>query len=505
MSTFKRFISGSAASWSRIGITLFSQLALVPLFLSHWTVEEYGCWLATQSFIGFATLLSLGHQTFLGYEFLKIGEKDLPRFRTILYSSFPFAILIAGVELLAVITFIYFGGAQWLLDSHGELTPDLVRQTELVLVIQSVVWVFVSSVGGVVGRAVSPMGYFARGAWWLVASTLVTLLASALAVACGADVLVAGAAQSAATVVINVPLQWDLWRLLRRHGVTKIKMDRRLGISNVFRSLALAAKMLLDVARQQGTRIILSPLVGVKDMAAFSTMRTASNVALQGLSTVTSPMMPELMRFFRQQDQARATSTFCFIWLMIATMMAPGILILQYVAPTLFQMWTRGKVAFDPSVFALMNCTLLVYAIAQPAMAVAQGFNLLKIQLTIAISTGIVALVGLALLTSRLGIWGAALALLVAEGVSTAIYVYSASRWMAENGMSWPRLQFFWVSVNLLLCFAGCFAIANFPKYGLLICSFSLLGVVISAGLLWGAMPQLAKDKVRDLQLRLRK
>ena len=51
--------SARAASWARILLTVFSQVLLVPVFLGHWSVEEYGCWLIVQTIVGLAQLLAV--------------------------------------------------------------------------------------------------------------------------------------------------------------------------------------------------------------------------------------------------------------------------------------------------------------------------------------------------------------------------------------------------------------------------------------------------------------
>ncbi len=76
MSVASRLISGSAASWAQIAITAISQVVLVPVYLSHWSVATYGVWLAIQALISITSTFDFGHQEFLGYEFLRIGRDD---------------------------------------------------------------------------------------------------------------------------------------------------------------------------------------------------------------------------------------------------------------------------------------------------------------------------------------------------------------------------------------------------------------------------------------------
>ena len=74
MSTAGRLVSASIASWIRIGVTVISQVALVPIYLQRWDHATYGSWLAIQTIYGFMTLCDISHHDFLGFEFLRLGR-----------------------------------------------------------------------------------------------------------------------------------------------------------------------------------------------------------------------------------------------------------------------------------------------------------------------------------------------------------------------------------------------------------------------------------------------
>src|SRR6202051_633928 len=109
MSTLHRFLSASAAGWVKILLTIVSQLVLVPIFLGHWSVEEYGCWLIIQSMVSLSSIVSAGHQNFVGFEFLKVGDKRPDQFRVLFFSAVPWVLLIALFELLVLVGLIYLG------------------------------------------------------------------------------------------------------------------------------------------------------------------------------------------------------------------------------------------------------------------------------------------------------------------------------------------------------------------------------------------------------------
>ena len=85
MSTAARLISGSAASWAQIAVNMASQIVLVPIYLSYWDAETYGVWLAVQGIMSVLSMLDLGHQNFLAYEFLRLGSSDRVAFARYLW------------------------------------------------------------------------------------------------------------------------------------------------------------------------------------------------------------------------------------------------------------------------------------------------------------------------------------------------------------------------------------------------------------------------------------
>src|SRR5690606_38192305 len=97
----------------------------------------------------------------------------------------------------------------------------------------------------------------------------------------------------------------------------------KMGLKDFIYSLALSGKDLLENTRQQGARLILAPLAGAVGLATFSTMRTVANIALQGLGTLTNPLMPELMSFLHKRDQERTEVALGTVWMIVAIVLSP--------------------------------------------------------------------------------------------------------------------------------------------------------------------------------------
>lgn len=499
MTAIKRLVSGSVAAWVQIGVAMSTQIALVPLYLSYWDKETYGVWLMIQAVIGLTTLFDMGHQNFLGNEFLKVGGRDRALTSKIFYSSLPIAFLIGLIELVIVAVAIATGAQQWLFGLDAAEHGGLLKQAGIVLIIQSAVWLIVGCCGGIAGRVLIPFGYYPRMAWWGVFASIVTSTVPAVAVVFGADLLVAGIVLGLTTLFYNIPLFADILRIMKRELLIPVSPDWMTGLDNFTKSILLTGKTFLEMARQQGVRLILSPIVGAADMAAFATMRTGANVALQSLGTVTNPLMPELMRFLNQKDQVRSEAVFGLVWLLVVLALGPAIIVLQWLAPLLFSLWTRGKIPFDPQLFTMLSLGVLIYALAQPAVAVVQCNNLLSSQLLLSAIAGGTVIAGLLLFVPSMGIRGAGIVLIAAEVISLIGYVVVASSWLKTNALRWPSRLFATVAASVAIAGIAMAGIAMCPREAEVIVVFSLTVELCVLVLYWRHLPQIARSRAADI------
>ncbi len=499
MSSLNRFLSASAAAWVKILLTVLTQVLLVPVFLAHWSVEQYGCWLIIQTIVGISSLLSSSHQNFVGYEFLKVGDKQPQQMRLLFYSAFPYVMLIALLELAVVASLIYFGAIRTTFDPDHTMSTELLHQAFWSLIVYSLSWLVSSSVGGLAGRAVAPYGHFPRMTWWATLLAVVGALVSGVAVALGADLLQTVIVIAIGNLLVNIPIHWDMWSMFRRYELYPVRPDWTLGMKNVGRSLAIALSAVLDISRQQGVRIFLGAIIGVTEMTAFSTMRTLSNLSLQGIGTITNPIMPEIMKFLREKDSERTNATVGFVWFFAVILLSPLMVAFQWLMPIVFHAWTRGKIAFNPTLFGLFSVTLLIFSLARPPVAVLQGNNLLRVQLLMSIGVSVVAVGGILIFTAPFGVVGAAASLLLAEFLGTVLAVWYARKWLESSGIGYPWALFNVSVASIAVTTVTIAIMVMLPRT--LLATF-LVSMLVHSGLIWAfarRLPPLATQKMRSI------
>lgn len=437
-------------------------------------------------------MLDMGFQNYMSFEFLKLGRTNVLALSKSLWSGMVFGVAISLFQIVLIGVFAMTGIIVLLMGEAGTDDFDLFHQARIALLLQGITWLFLMTIPGLVIKALNAFGHFPITAWWGVLFAIVSAVGPLISVISGGDLLEASIALTAACFIYAVGLYTQLFVLLRRERVRILKPSFSLGYANFLLAMPLLGKSLLENVRQQGVRLLIAPLAGPVGLAAFSTMRTGANVALQGLNTIIHPLLPDLMRFLHDRDQGRSEAGFATVWIVVVMFIAPGVVVLQTVVEPLYVFWTQGKIHFDPTLFALLSLGVLVYAVFQPAMAVVIGNNLTKIQLALAAISAVIVFGFIGILVPEIGIIGAGIALLLAEIAAAVGYWMYARRWLDQNEMKWPGHSFNLALVSVFIAAAALALIIIIPHHKWLILAASMLLFNWNIWRYWRSLPKVA-------------
>lgn len=123
----KRVFSGFIANGYGQGVTIFSQIILVPFFISSWGIQQYGDWLILIALPMYLSLSDMGFSTSTANEMCMLAGKDRDKeVMSIFASSWYLSIFLATI--LSIILFFIF----LLLQHTGtykftSITPDDAR------------------------------------------------------------------------------------------------------------------------------------------------------------------------------------------------------------------------------------------------------------------------------------------------------------------------------------------------------------------------------------------
>ena len=460
MSAISRIISGSAASWSRLVINLAAQIILVPIFLSRWEPSIYGLWIGIFALATLIQFVDTGHHNYIGFEALRLGADSRHEIAKLYKSAVRVAICISTVEVLAVAAFVYLGFQAFVLGAVGDGYERLSLEVGILLLLHSVSWLAFGNWSTVAERVLSPFGYYPKIAWWQVAGAIVTALAPAIAVLLGAGLLKAGVVYYSAHAIYAVAAVTYVRRMIGRENLDSSHADYRYGLSNLFRSLALSFKAVLEMFRHEQFRLVVALILGAGNLVLFVTTRTVANILVAGLATITGPLIPELMRYVNTRDSAKSVAVMSIVWIVLVGILAPAAVAAQLFVAPLFEIWTRGKLGFDATLFGLFSMNVLLFALGQPAMAVMQGLNILRPQVAISFLATMIALMGTFYLAPLFGVKGAAASLLISELFVAVCSLLMMRRIFGTSNMNWPQKQIVIaisaVSFSSLLIMVGC-------------------------------------------------
>ena len=140
-----------------------------------------------------------------------------------------------------------------------------------------------------------------------------------------------------------------------------------------------------------------------------------------------------------------------------------------------------------------------MYAVAQPAMAVVIGNNLLKPQLVISTLSAGITVVGLGILVPLMGILGGGIALLIAEVIATIGYWAVARRWLHGVGLLWPERSFIIAIASVCIAAASMGFMIWLPQLTWLTLSLSMLLLGWNFQRYWLILPGLATQRAKKL------
>jgi O-antigen/teichoic acid export membrane protein len=228
--------------------------------------------------------------------------------------------------------------------------------------------------------------------------------------------------------------------LVRRHPWLRFGFvhARKSELRRLFRpALANMAMPLAQALNIQGIVLAIGAMLGPLAVVVFSTLRTLTRLALQLIITVSQSAEPELAAAYGAGNRALMQSLFMHafragLWLALAA--AAGLALLGSI---ILEIWTHGKVAMEPALFAWLLTSAAASVLWYGALTVLKAANRhLRAASVYVIASGTA--VGIAALLMGLtdDIAMAGLALLMMDA-AMALYTLNASaRLLGVNVMS---------------------------------------------------------------------
>ena len=436
----RRLLANAGATTFGKAIASLIQVISVPILLHQWGTALYGEWLLLSAIPTYLSMSDIGFGSVAANEMTMLvaaGKRDdaLDAFQSV---SLFITIISAALTVLLTITIWTLPIERWLrihiLSVHDARLILLLLAVSTLLTLQE----------GLLQGSFRCVGRYAMG-----------MMAKSVVLACSFLGLVAAALLGAnpvqvaiVIVLINGVGTLALWLLLRRQ-IDWLRYGIRHAHWSTVRRLALPAVSFMSfpvstVLNTQGILIVVGHIIGPVGVVTFSTARTISRTAYQVIQIINSSVWPEISAAFGagsltlvRKLHRKSCQMSIFSCISIS-------LVIVIFGDRVWGAWTLGKIHTDPILLDLFLVQLLIAAFWYTSSVVPVAVNKHEGVARVVLIASVMSLVISVPLMSieRLGLRGAAIALIVGDAFTTAFVLRTSLRIAEDNLGKFSRSLF---------------------------------------------------------------
>ena len=404
-------------------VTVIVQLVGVPILLHAWGTQLYGEWLILFAIPGYLSMVDLGFSQSAGNDMTaRVARGDRAGALSVFQSLgvLVYGLTAIGLALSALVIF-HLPIHEWM--NFESLDADSTRWT---------LWLLSATVLVTLPDGVTHAGFRAGGEYAFHYGMYSTVRLLQFAGIC-VTALAGGGAVAAAAMFLAIRAVGSLIfavMVVRRHPWLSYGSEKA-EVAELHRLLSPAlANMAIPLAQAlnlQGMVLVVGAVLGPPAVVVFSTLRTLTRLALQMVLAVAHATEPELATAYGADDRGLMRALFVHalrggLWL--ALFAAAG---LALFGGLILDVWTQGKVAMHPVLFAWLLGSAVASVLWYGALIVLKAANR-HVRAAWAYVVAAAAAVGLAVvllrLTDNLAYAGFALVMM---DVTMALYTFRAA------------------------------------------------------------------------------
>ena len=430
-----RAFSGSLANIAQIFAILLQNLALVPVLLHYWKVETYGTWITLFAVQSLLFTINYGLEAYVGYEAARLLHVDRAALPALLGTGL---VLDIGVGLLEVLLILVAA----LTHCAGLLGVESGPGTVAVCGVLAIVvgsWVGFGSAANILIRMGYALGFYSNFTFYSVLFRVFAAAAVCLAAVMGAGLWGAAMAYGITTMATQACLMWMALRVIKKHHIAIARPHPGLALAILKNSVVLSGTSLLDAFSNNGLVTIISGVLSPALVPPFSTVRTITNTANQGVGVIMHPLDPDMIRYRAKGEIAKLYEVFGVCWAVAGSAINFGLCMLPLFIVPLYRVWTRGKLSFDFDLFFVLGLSVSFRTFGHPGLAYLQAINAINEQARISVIRAALVVSLSFLFIHLMGVFGVGVALAISEFVgAAAMPLWYAIRSCATNSLPFP-------------------------------------------------------------------
>lgn len=418
----KRILRGVGANGFSQLVTIAVQLLSVPVFLSIWSLDQYGHWLVITAIPAYLAMSDLGVVAVAANKMtMLVADHRSAQALRVFRSAQVFLTLTGGaVTVLSAVILLF------------PMLPGVDKETTSTLFVLIVALV-VGQAGGLGEAILRATSRFATGVLLSTACRLSEWLGYIVGLYLGGtytSVALGGLVARALVTTILLVLAGrgqDVFQYGFR-GASRAELRSLLGPA--FGFMTVTATNALTI---QGFTLLAGIFLGPATVVLFNTYRTLSRLGVQASSALSHSVWPEFSRIFGQSDKSHLERVYRrtrFTGSMLATVIS---LVTWFVAPYFLALWTHDRVGFVPVLMLLFLAYAAIVGTAHTPRVLLMATNTHAQLAGWGAAISFASIILAASLATILDVYGLAIAMLTGELAMLILVLYIARRFLTRS------------------------------------------------------------------------
>lgn len=416
---WQRLYKNTAALGFAQIVNMAGNLLLVPLFLSYWSKEVYGEWIALSALVAYFSVADTGMNSASGNAMIQAYQRrDWEQYRGIQASALVFFIgMASAATAVAVAACVFLPVSQWLGVTHIQSASASIV---ICLLAGRILW---QMPAGQIWNIFRTTGDLATSQWIANLQTIGIIGATAIALWLGSSVATL-AAWTCLPLLVCAPTAWLLVRRSHKELLPHLRSASVKEIKILIKpSMLFALIMLATAINMNGPVILVAPLLGGAAVAVLVTARALANVARMVPTILCWALWPELTRLEAVGDRGGLRTALgllvaSYLWISIAFAGA-----FWFEGSGLIELWTRGRLSVQPWLVRAFLLYVLCQAPWIASSMLAWATNRHRKMAWCQLLAGVGGLVFIAVLLPRLKLVAVPLGLLAGEAFACYHFV----------------------------------------------------------------------------------
>jgi O-antigen/teichoic acid export membrane protein len=358
MSLLGRLTRISSVSGISTIVSIIFQLITVPICLKYWGGDKYGIWLSIYATFLIIRSFDGGFNIYIGNQINILYNSNKKLLKQHLASSLYGILFISSLQIIFCILIIYAKNISLFFGFNFYYIED--KEEGLALFIMVVSWILGGSFFGIIHKLLIPTGFMYQAVWWSLVYQISNFVIIIISAFYNFNIINTSVflsffqaliyALSAFYVKYKLPEYFPWWS----------GADLKVTIKDLGSSFFLTASNFIQQATFNIPVILISSIIGPFLVPIFTTIRTLSNVWLNGTNILINPLVPEVVRLGvnKEYDKIIAFNEtyillFCNIFNFFIFLFTPFI-------PFIYSFWTKNSLEFNSSLFSLLIGSLML-------------------------------------------------------------------------------------------------------------------------------------------------